>query len=138
MPSLTISIEADRELDALYETHPEDAELIDVFLEQLAADEVKLSTLFHDVPKWEHFSSPPYEVKKFSECFARRRRIYIIKLYDSDDHLSNFRVLVGHDQKLDSCVVLATPNRNFDYDPGSDIFAKLLERYDEAGLDPIG
>lgn len=138
MPNLTISIEADSELDALYETHPDDAALIDVFLEQLAADEVKLSTLFNDVPKWEYASSPPYEVKRFSECFERKRRIYIIKLYDSDDHLSNFRVLIGHDPRTENCVVLATPDRNFNYDTGSVIFAKLLERYDAAGLDPIG
>lgn len=136
MASLTICEEADHELDALYAEHEDDAALIDVLLEELASDEDALRTLCLDTPKWEWRFSPPYEVKRFGECWKRGRRVYILKVYDQLGSLCNYRVIIGHDPANDDYVVLATPHRDFNYDPASPEFARILDRYDNAGLSP--
>ncbi|WP_177192701.1 hypothetical protein [Variovorax sp. OV084] len=134
MASLTICEEADHELDSLYDEREDDAALIDVLLQELSADEGALESLWRDTPKWEWRFKPPYEVKRFGECWKRGKRIYILKVYDLEGHLCDYRVIVGHDPATDDYVVLATPHRDFNYEPTSPEFADILARYDRSGL----
>ena len=137
MASLTICPEAERELDELYDVCEADAALIDVLIEELSGDESALASLCEDVPKWNYFHQPPYEVKRFGECWKVDRRVYTLKVYDENGHLCDRRVIVAHDPLSDEYCVLATPHRDFDYDPASHEFADILERYDRAGFDSI-
>lgn len=126
-----ITIEAfEAELDALYETHPQDAAMIDALIEELMDDDELVGTLCHETPKWHYRYKPPFEVKRFEECWNRGKRVYLLKVYDEDGHLIPHRVFVGHDIQTDDYIALSVQPRSTSYDTNDTGFEELCKRYD--------
>ena len=138
MPSLSYSEELDRELDALSESHEDDVALIDALMEELSNDPLTLSSLTSGTPKWLSLYEPPFEIKRFASCWDSGRRVYLLKLYDTDGHLSDFRVFIGHDIQTDDYFVLSVQPRQTSYDTNSQAFRDLCDRYDRLRIPPIG
>ncbi len=134
MASLTICEEADRELDALYESHPDDAALIDALLEALTNDDAALASLCYGTPKLAYNANPVFKIYRFQACWDIGKQIYILKVDDQGGRPCSHRVIIAHDPVTDDHMVLATPNRGFNYDPDSVEFHNILDRYDAAGF----
>lgn len=88
MPELSTIEELEAELDALIETNPDDAGLIDALIEELGADHDLLATLSDEVPKWYFVFKPSFEIKRFTACWQSGRRIYTLKPYDENGNSS--------------------------------------------------
>lgn len=134
MATLSYCEEVDAELDALSASHEDEVALIDALIEELAGDEETLASLTKEVPKWLYDYTPPFEVKRFAECWGTGRRVYLLKPYDEDGHLSDFRVFIGHDIDSDDFFVLSAQPRETSYDPTTPAFRNLCDRYDRLKL----
>jgi len=130
--------EFEDELNALVVTNPDDAGLIDALIEELGADHDLLDRLSDDVPKWHHMFNPPFEIKRFENCWQTGRRIYTLKPYDEDGHLINYRLFIGHDVKTDEYFVLTVQPRATCYDTTTNEHRSLCDRYDRLGIPAIG
>lgn len=128
--------EFEDELDALYETAPHDAELIDALIEELMGDEDCLRTLTNDVPKWLYRYSPPFEIKRFEHAWKGGRDIYLLKPYDEDGHPLDYRFFLAHDAHTDEYFALSIQPRDTSYDPTTDAYRRLCNRYDGLGIHP--
>jgi hypothetical protein len=127
----------DAEMNALFETHPAEVELIDALFDELAADQEQLDSLLDEVPKWHYFFEPSFEIKKFGECWDRKLRIYTLKLYDEDGHLIDYRVLVGHDRDEQVLFVLSVQPRASVYNANTAEFGALCATYEQLGIPKI-
>jgi|GEM_PF-1443093 len=129
--------EFEEELDALVATNPDDAGLIDALIEELGADRDLLDMLSDEVPKWHHMFNPPFEIKRFEACWKAGRRIFTLKPYDEDGHLTNYRLFIGYDLKTDEYFVLTVQPRATCYDTTTDEYRRLCDRYDRLGIPAI-
>ena len=136
MAELYVDRDLDAELEVLANLHPQLVGLVDAYLEKIGGDPVAIETFTRGTPKWEYLYDPSYEVKRFAACWQLqpRRHIYIVRLYDDDGSLADYRLLVGHDPSDDSLVALSFLHRGIAYDTGRPEFAALLARYDGWGL----
>ncbi len=112
--------------------------LIDALIDELAADQALLSTLHLDVPKWHYGFTPPFEIKRFGECWKDGRRIYSLKPYDEDGHLIGYRVFIGHDIQTDEYFALTVQPRASCYDTTTPAYRRLCDRYDGLGIPAVG
>lgn len=138
MTTLRTIDELEQELDELAENHPDVVGLIDALIDELAADEEMLEILFADVPKWHHLFKPPFEIKRFEACWTTGRRVYILKPYDDDGHLIDFRLFLAHDVHSDECFVLTVQPRSTCYDTTTPAFRDLCGRYDRLDIPATG
>lgn len=125
-------------MDELVETHPNDVGLIDALIEELDGDEETLSQLQDEVPKWHWGFNPPFEFKRFGACWAKGRRIFLMKIYDEDGHLIDFRVFVAYDIDTDEYFVLSVANRTTSYDTDTQAHRDLCARYDGLSIPTFG
>jgi hypothetical protein len=137
MAGLGYSEEVIIELDALWTTHEAEAALIDALLEQLDADDDMLGRLSDETPLWHFNYVPSFEIKRFAACWDIGRRVYILKPYQPDGELSNFRVLMGHDIETDEYFVLSAAPRSISYDTTSQNFRNVCDRYDRLNIPSI-
>lgn len=126
------------ELDKLAISHSEDVALIDALIEELNDDPSTLEALTQGTPKWLYDYKPPFEIKRFEECWGRGYCIYILKLYDADGHLSDFRTLIAHDVHTDDYFVLSVQPRTTSYAKDSPAFRSLLDRYERLQIPTHG
>lgn len=129
MPRLIVPSEVEDDLDVLVESHPDDVGLIDALLEELRNDQEALSALDRDVPKTLYMLEPPFEIKKFEECWSLGLRIYSLKPFDEDGHRIDFRVFLGHNVVTDDWFVLSIQPRATCYDTSTNEFRILCSRY---------
>ena len=127
----------DAEMNALFQTHPAEVELIDALFDELAADQEQLDSLLDVVPKWHYFFEPSFEIKRFRECWDRKLRIYTLKLYGEDGHLIDYRVLAGHNQDEGVLFVLSVQPRSSAYDTTTQEFSALCATYEQLGIPKI-
>ena len=136
--SVLITIEEfEDELDALVETNPDDAGLIDALIDELGADQDLLAGLSDEVPKWHYMFNPSFEIKRFAECWQSGRRIYTLKPYDENGHLIGFRIFIGHDIHADDDFVLTVQPRATCYDTTTAEYRSLCDRYDRLGIPAV-
>lgn len=128
--------EFEDELEALYGSAPEAAELIDALIEELSGDEDCLRTLTEDVPRWLWEFNPSFEIKRFHEAWDSGRNIYLLKPYGEDGHLLDYRIFLAHDAYTDEYFALSIQPRNTCYDPTTDGYRCLCARYDGLGISP--
>ncbi|WP_157412265.1 hypothetical protein [Acidovorax sp. Root217] len=126
--------EFEEDLEALYETHPDVAGLIDALIEELGNDEDYLQTLLDDVPKWHFMYQPAFEFKLFSEARKSNRSIYSLKLYDLDGSKIPFRVFVTYDRAVNEYLVLSVQPRKTCYDTSTADYRDLCDRYDRLNI----
>ncbi len=137
MADLIVCEVADAFLEALYASDADSAADMDVLLQELWDDQDFLATLHEDTPKFIYQFKNTCEFKRFEEAWARRRRIYILKPYDSDGHPHKYRMMVAHDIRHDYFYVLQVAHRNVSYDPTTQDFATFIAAYDALGLPHI-
>lgn len=128
----------EQDLDDLVEPCAANAGLIDALVEQLCDDSDTVASLALEIPKWLHNYTPPFEIKRFEECWSGNRRIYLLKIYDEDGHLIDHRVFIGHDIHTDEFFALSIGHRETCYDSTTDAFRDLCARYDGLRIPPIG
>lgn len=125
------------ELDELAERYPDVVGVIDALLDELVADDDLLDVLFSEVPKWHYLFKPPFEIKRFEACWQSGRRVYILKPYDEDGHLIDFRLFLGHDIRTDECFVLTVQHRSTCYDTTTTAYRNLCVRYDQLDIPAV-
>lgn len=134
MSRLATLDEFEDELDALYATAPLSAGLIDALIEELMGDEDCLRTLTNGTPKWLNFYSPAFEIKRFEHAWKGGRDIYLLKPYDEDGHVLDYRFFLAHDARTDEYFALSIQPRKSSYDPTTDDYRRLCARYDGLGI----
>lgn len=130
MTCLTTSEEFEVELDALRKVSSADAGLIDALIEELMDDAELVATFASGKSEWHYDYNPAFEVKRFSECWNTGRRVYILKPYDEQGHLLDYRIFVGHDISNDEYLVLTVQPRSTCYDATGPAFRSLCDSYD--------
>ncbi len=138
MPFLKTTEEFEAELDELVKTAPDVVGLIDALIDELAADQELLSTLHLEVPKWHYGFTPPFEIKRFGECWKGGRSIYSLKPYDEEGHLIPYRVFIAHDIQTDEYFALTVQPRASCYDTSHPAYRHLCERYDRLNIPAAG
>lgn len=128
--------EFEDELEALYKTAPQAAELIDALIEELTGDEDCLRTLTDHVPRWLYLYSPAFEIKRFEHAWNDGRNIYLLKPYDENGRPLNYRFFIAHDAHTDEYFALCIQPRDTCYDPTTDAYRCLCTRYDGLGIRP--
>ena len=108
--------------------------LIDVLIQELNDDPSTLDNLTSKVPRHHFDYNPPYEIKKFEECFERRMYVYTLKPYDEDNHPIGYRALLGHNPQSGTYWVLSVLPRSISYKPDTAEFKELCRRYNDAWL----
>ena len=136
MPYLGTLDDFEDELDALYETAPQVAGLVDALIEELSGDEDCLQTLTDCVPKWLYLYRPPFEIKRFGHAWDDGRNIYLLKPYDEDGHRLDYRIFLAHDSHTNEYFALSIQPRDTSYDPTTDAYRCLCTRYDGLGIRP--
>lgn len=137
MAGLSYCHEVDSELEVLAVEFENEVALIDALLEELGNDQEMLQRLTQDTPHWHWDYEPAFEIKRFEECWKTGRRVYLLKPYDDDGHLSDFRILIGHDVDTDEYFVLSAQPRKTSYDPATEAFRRVCSRYDGLHIPPI-
>lgn len=132
MADLFISDEAEEDLDNIAETLPDTAGFLDALFEVLI-DEPHIVEVLNR-PQLHHAHQPAIEIKKFGEMQRRGKNVFIIKVWEEDGTLSDYRCLYAHDPQRDRYHVLMIVNREVSYDPNDLCFVELNRRYDALGL----
>lgn len=136
MAVFIVTTEIDDELDALFETDPDEASAADLLLSLLYEN----GTILDDLrpPQTVYQYSPTFEFKIFEEAQKQGLNVYILKYQDPEHgHLCKHRILVGYHPQRDRFYALTIIPRDADYATDSAEFLRLANRYELYGIPPI-
>lgn len=133
MPFLEIDVDAEAELEALWEAHPQDAAVITQLLRLLAAEESELDKLVRT--GFRSHTKPNFDIGLFQEAQDLGYNLYRIKYLNARQDYARFRVFLAYDRMEDGYYVLAISARSDDtYSTSSKGFQDLVHRYEQCGI----
>jgi hypothetical protein len=133
MTKLVITKDIEDDIDLLYETQPEVADVVEVLLESLY-DDLDLLQSLH-TPTTYPLHTPFFEVKIFAEALSNGYNIYFLKFKDLHDHaIIGYRLFLGFNAQRDIYYALALTDRAIAYDTHHPAYGDLCRRYDQCRI----
>lgn len=132
MNSLIFVLEAEQELDALWEIDQDAAALIEELLCQLEENPALLDELCREHRHVTH--DPAFQVKRFRFMWDDGYTIYILKIWPEYGREIHHRVLYAHHPQKHVYYVLTIMQRDLDYESDKILIKRLVAAYEELGV----
>ncbi|NYT81420.1 hypothetical protein H0A70_07945 [Alcaligenaceae bacterium] len=125
-------MEAEEELDALYDEDVDHAALIDELLWQLEENPGLLDELCRE--KHHALHTPTFQVKQFREVWKDGYNVFILKVWTGDGVSIPHRLIYGYHGQLDRYYVLTVMPRGVNYECDQNFIDKVCRIYDRIGI----
>lgn len=132
MASLIFALDAEDEIDALWDSDEDSAALIDELLCQLEERPELLDDLCREN---RHVTNDPsFEVKRFRYMWNQGYTIYALKVWPGEGRAIDYRVLYAHHPQKDEYHVLTVMQREINYESDKELIDRLICACEEIGI----
>ncbi|MCK9987756.1 MAG: hypothetical protein AzoDbin1_04228 [Azoarcus sp.] len=128
--SLTVSVEAEADLEALYEVDEDGAADIDVFIDEALGSQDILGRL-SEIRYYRSYAQDgarDYEIQRW-EALWRKFALLRIKLYDVPTVATQYRIIYAFHPSEQRIYILGIVSRAFDYDPEHPVSKRIIAAY---------
>ncbi|WP_027967296.1 hypothetical protein [Halomonas halocynthiae] len=131
MLQLFIHIDAQQDLEDLWEHDEDAAAYIEAMLEEIKGDQRLLDDLLiHDLGKYK-LPGQQYSVSKWLRLWNRGKDLWRLKAWELEDSGKKWRVVYAYIPSQAAHYVLAIAPREFNYDTDHPISQRILAAYDD-------
>lgn len=124
---LILAQEAADELEALWESDPAAAALLDAIFEELEADQFLLDALTDH--GFVHRFDPLFDVQRWQRLWNKGINLWRLKPMGPDNRALPYRVIYAYVPGQRRYVVLGIVPRSFNYDPEDERSQRILDAY---------
>lgn len=132
MPSLIYALDAEDEIDALWDSDEDAAALIDELLCQFEEAPELLDELCRESRHVNH--DPSFQVKRFKHMWHSGYTIYTLKIWPNEGQEIHYRILYAHHPQKDIYYVLTVMQRDVNYEADKELIHKLISAYEGFGI----
>lgn len=132
MPSIIYALDAEEELDSLWEFDEDSAALIEELLCQLEERPELLDELCREHRHVTH--NPSFQVKRFQYMWKNGYTIYTLKVWPHDGQEIHYRILYAHHPQKEIYYILTVMQRDLDYEADKELIHRLISAYEDFGI----
>lgn len=132
MASLIFALDAEDEIDALWDSDEDSAALIEELLCQFEESPELLDELCRESRHVTH--DPSFEVKRFRYMWKQGYTIYALKVWPGDGSAIDYRILYAHHPQKDEYHILTVMQREIDYESDKELIDRLICACEEIGI----
>jgi hypothetical protein len=129
--SISVHPDAERDLDALYETDEDGAAMIAAFLQEAAASQSMLDCF--TVKGYRSYTAPEFDIKRW-EALWKNYGLWRLRLFDVPGVAASSRIIYAFHPVRRCYHVLGIVPREFNYEPSHSLSRRIVFAYKELDL----